>query len=178
MRKNQVQPAEDYMKIEKGILDDLSSIMGLIKSVIQDMERKNIFQWNENYPTTEVFENDILNNSLYLIRHEDGILGIIVFDENQSPEYSQIDWASKDERVLVIHRLAINPKFQGHGYARKLMDYAEEYARNKGYTAIRLDAYTGNPRTLSFYEKRDYKKTGVFYFPWMELPLNCYEKVL
>lgn len=166
------------MKIEKGILEDLSSIMGLIKSVIQDMENQDIFQWNEYYPTTEVFENDILNNSLFLVRNEDGILGIIVFDENQSPEYSQIDWISKDERVLVIHILAINPKYQGQGYARKLMDYAEEYARKHKYKAIRLDAYTGNSRTLYFYEKRDFKKTGELYFPWRELPFNCYEKVL
>lgn len=166
------------MKIEKGILEDLCLIMGLIKSVIQDMENQNILQWNEYYPTTEVFENDILNNSLFLLRNEDGILGIIVFDEKQSPEYSQIDWNSKDERVLVIHRLAINPKYQGQGYARKLMDYAEEYAGKHNYKAIRLDAYTGNSRTLSFYEKRDFKKTGELYFPWRELPFNCYEKVL
>ena len=168
----------DYVKIEKGILEDLSSIMKLIQSVIQDMESQDIFQWNEYYPTTAVFEKDIHNNSLFLIRNEDGILGIIVFDENQSPEYSQIDWISKDERVLVIHRLAINPKYQNQGYARKLMHYAEEYAREHNYSAIRLDAYTGNLRTLSFYEKIDYKKTGELYFTWRQLPFNCYEKVL
>ena len=125
-----------------------------------------------------LFRSDILNNSLFLIRNEDGILGIIVLDENQSPEYSKIDWISKDERVLVIHRLAINPKYQSQGYARKLMYYAEEYAREHNYKAIRLDAYTGNLRALSFYEKRDYKKTGELCFPWRELPFNCYEKVL
>ena len=166
------------MKIEKGVLKDLSSIMGLVKSVILDMENQSIFQWNEHYPTREVFENDILNDSLFLIRNEEGISGIIVIDENQSPEYAQVNWLSKGERVLVIHRLAVNPKYQSQGYAKKLMEYAEEYARKHSYRAIRLDAYTGNSKTLSFYERRDYKKTGEIYFPWRELPFNCYEKVL
>lgn len=166
------------MKITQGNLTDLTSIMELINSVIQAMENQHIFQWNEHYPTAATFENDLRNNSLFLMRNEDEILGIIAFDENQSPEYSQIDWITSGDRVLVIHRLAVNPKYQGQGYARKLMAYAEEYASRHNYQSIRLDAYTGNARTLNFYEKRDYKKTGELYFPWRELPFNCYEKVL
>lgn len=170
------------MKIEIGVLEDIDSIMTLLKSVIKDMESQKINQWNEFYPTAETFENDILKQSLFLIRaeenDEEGLVGMIAFDEIQPSEYSQMDWLSKNEPALVIHRLAVNPKYQGKGFARKLMDFAEDYGRNHGYKAVRLDAYTGNARTLSFYEKNGYKKTGEILFPWRELPFNCYEKIL
>lgn len=170
------------MRIEKGNLEDIGAIMDLIKAVITDMMSQNIDQWNEFYPTAEVFEEDIRNHSLFLIKgemsEEDEIIGIIVFDRNQSPEYGKINWITKEENALVIHRLAVNPKYQGQGYARKLMDYAEEHGRKENYKSIRLDAYTGNSKTISFYEKRGYIKTGEIVFPWRELPFNGYEKVL
>ncbi len=45
---------------------------------------------------------------------------------------------------MVIHRLAVDPEFQGLGLSSILMKYVENYAIKNSYFAIRLDAYTGN----------------------------------
>jgi len=42
-------------------------------------------------------------------------------------------------------------KEQGNGFARKLMDFAEDYAEKKGYTSIRLDAFSQNERVIKFF---------------------------
>jgi len=166
------------MNIVKGNLQDIALIMDLIKDNIIDMETKGIYQWNEHYPQQSIFEDDINNETLYLIKNEHECLGIIVFNEQQSPEYKEIDWLTEGEKVLVIHRLAVNPKHQKQGIARVLLDFVENIAIKKGYTSIRLDAYSGNPRALKLYENRYYKKTGQLIFPFRELPFYCYEKIL
>ena len=56
--------------------------------------------------------------------------------------------------------------------------FAENYAVVNGYTTIRLDAYSGNPRALHFYECRGYQKAGQLFFPGRELPFYGYEKIL
>lgn len=166
------------MNIIKGNIKDITSIMDLIKDNIVDMESKGIYQWNEHYPEQVIFEKDINNETLYLIKNDEECLGIIVFDEEQSPEYKEVGWLTEGNKVLVIHRLAVNPKYQKQGIARLLMNFAEDIAIKEGYTAIRLDAYSGNSRALNLYENRGYKKTGQLFFPYRELPFYCYEKNL
>jgi ribosomal protein S18 acetylase RimI-like enzyme len=58
------------------------------------------------------------------------------------------------------------------------MDFAENYAAEKGFSSIRLDAYSGNSRALNLYERRGFRRVGQFFSPRRELPFYCYEKVL
>ena len=80
--------------------------------------------------------------------------------------------------MLVIHRLVINPKHQKHGYARILMDFAEDFAKNNDYTSIRLDAYIPNERVIAFYKKRNYHISGKVFFPGRDQPFYCMEKLI
>lgn len=102
-------------------------------------------------------------------------VGIIVINEKDSPEYQGMEWSIEDSKVLFVRRLAVHPKCQKQGIARKLMDYAEKFAVENNYSSIRLDVYSGNPRAINFYEARGYKRTGQVYFPRRELPFFCYD---
>ena len=166
------------MKIRLASLKDIENIMVLIKNCIKDMETKGIYQWSEYYPTAEIFEEDIKGKSLYVMEDKDNCLGVISINEDQSPEYRELVWADKSGKILVIHRLAVNPECQKQGIGRQLMDFAENYAKEKDYSSIRLDAYSGNPRALNLYECRGYKRVGQIFFPGRELPFNCYEKIV
>lgn len=70
------------MNIVKGNIQDITLIMNLIKDSIKDMEARGIYQWNEYYPTQAIFENDINNENLYLIKKDNECLGVIVFERN------------------------------------------------------------------------------------------------
>lgn len=164
------------MQIRLASLKDIDNIMDLIKHCIKDMQSHGIYQWNESYPTAEIFEEDIKSESLYILKDKSNYLGIIAINEEQSPEYQELKWLIEAGRALVIHRLAVNPEWQKQGIARQLMDFAEKYATEKGYTSIRLDAFSENPRALNLYERRGYNKVGQVFFPNRELPFYCYEK--
>ncbi len=156
---------------------NIPDIMNLISKCISDMEARGIYQWNDYYPTIETIVKNVHSKSLYIMQNQKDCLGIISFDEAQEAEYEKITWLSDKSPVLVVHRLAVLPKWQQKGIGRKLMAFAERFAIENKYASIRLDVYSGNPRAVSFYELCGYKKTGQVYFPTRELPFYCYQKV-
>jgi len=166
------------MPINQAVFDDIHPIMTLIGDCIRHMENKGIFQWNDHYPTLKIIASDIESGSMYVLKNGGDLLGMIAINEEQSPEYGQLNWRVRSGKVLVIHRLAIDPKWQKQGIGRQLMDFAENYALENGYASIRLDAYSGNPRALQLYERRGYQKAGQLVFPLRELPFFVYEKVM
>jgi ribosomal protein S18 acetylase RimI-like enzyme len=166
------------MEIAYAVENDIERVMSLIKECIRDMESHGIHQWGEYYPTREIIQDDIENRSLYTAKEDDEVLGIIAVNEEQPPEWERVNWTPQEGRILALHRLAVKPTRQKQGIARRLLDYAEDYAADNRYTAIRLDAYSGNPRALRLYEKNQYKRVGEIRFPGRDLPFYCYEKIL
>lgn len=162
--------------IRKAEFKDLQEIKLLTEACARAMIQKGIYQWNEHYPSLQKLERDIQLQELYVLTKEDKILGIIVITPTKDEEYIPIDWLSKTENNLYIHRLATHPDYWGKGYAQKLMDFAEEVARENNYESVRLDTFSQNSRNQQFYEKRGYRRLGDIYFPKQsEHPFYCYE---
>lgn len=144
--------------------DDLSRARALISACIQHMESEGIHQWDNVYPNSDLIAADIANSTLYVATIDRECCGIIVLNDNQSPEYNSVDWSYEGNRILVVHRLTVLPHWQRKGVASSLMDFAERFADENGYEAIRLDAFTGNPGAVALYERRGYRKAGVVRF--------------
>lgn len=167
------------MVIKKASKPDLEQLLSVVKSCGQNMIEQGIFQWNENYPSKEVLLEDIELQQLWKLEDGNSIVGLIVLTEIEDPEYELVKWLTKNYKNLYIHRLAVHPKFQGKGNAKKLMDLAENYAKEKGYISIRLDTFSQNKRNQQFYEQRNYIKLESIYFPNQSVfPFYCYEKII
>ena len=162
--------------IRKAEITDLQEIKSLTEACAKAMIQKGIYQWNEHYPSREKLENDIRQEELHVLEKKNEILGIIVITPIKDEEYDPIEWLSKTENNLYIHRLATHPDHWGKGFAQKLMDFAEEMARQNNYESVRLDTFSQNSRNQQFYEARGYQKLGNIYFPKQsEHPFYCYE---
>ena len=48
------------------------------------------------------------------------------------------------EDVLVVHTLCVPPRFAGHRYGSRMVQYAKEYAAGHGCAVVRLDTYAHN----------------------------------
>lgn len=165
--------------IRKGKIEDIKSIMNLTKACAKAMIAKGIYQWNAHYPNSSAFKKDVERNELYVLETDSDISGTIVISTVMDEEYRPIEWLTKNDNNLYIHRLAIHPNLQGKGYAQQLMDFAENYAIENNYTSIRLDTFSQNKRNQKFYELRGYKRLGDIYFPKQsEFPFHCYELML
>jgi len=164
------------MKIIKGELSDLDMIFQIYLNAKQELELRGIYQWTDSYPTLSIIESDLKKGILYVMQHNNEILGAINISEEQEIEYESIKWQFDDTKVLVIHRLVIDPKHQRKGHAQKLMDFAKTFATENNYTSIRLDAYSQNNKVIEFYKKQKYHIRGNVYFPERKYPFYCIEK--
>ena len=167
------------VRIKLAKLYDLDRVKEIAEACAEKMIENNIFQWNEKYPSKEVFREDIKNNALFVARINSEIVGCIMFSSYKDDVYKNVKWISEDSNNLYIHRLAVHPKFQKKGIARKMMDYAEAFAKSKNHKSIRLDTFSKNQRNNKFYKLRGYTKLEDVFFPnQSEFPFHCYEKLI
>lgn len=162
------------MQIQLAKASDLAEIFIMVQRCINKMQRDGIDQWDEIYPGVEIFQKDIENKELFICRVQDLICGCIVLNEYQEPAYQDIDWAFRPAKVCVVHRLLVDPEYQGHGIAQALMEYVENYAKEHKYRAMRLDTFIENPRAIKFYERLAYQRSGMVTF--RKGQFICFEK--
>ncbi len=170
------QTEKEQLKIEIGTLSDLNELFQIYLNGKKELDKNGIYQWTDNYPTRSIIENDLKKDILFVLKNGEEIIGAISVSEEQEREYETINWEFDCSKILVIHRLVIDPKYQGKGYAIRLMDFAEKFANENNYSSIRLDAYSQNKRVIDFYEKRKYFIRGEVNFPEREYPFHCLEK--
>ena len=141
------------------------------------MRESGIEQWDDIYPNTATLLADLAERTTYCaFMDTEPIVGALVLNEHQEPEYSEVPWTIDGVRVAVVHRLQVHPRYQAKGIARELMGFAEERAREQGYDAIRLDAFSGNPRALRLYHGLGYRDVG--YVTFRQGLFRCFEKAL
>lgn len=165
--------------IRPATTNDLPEILNITRACAAFMISKNIFQWDENYPSRGTFKKDIDRNELWVLQEKEQLIGCIVITNLIDPEYIPIKWLTKTAHNLYIHRLAVHPEHHGKGHAQKLMHHAENYAREHSATSIRLDTFSKNLRNQEFYESRGYKRLeSIYLLEQSEHPFYCYELLL
>ncbi|WP_339835912.1 GNAT family N-acetyltransferase [uncultured Maribacter sp.] len=165
--------------IEPAKISQLNEILRMTAACRVSMEANGIYQWTEAYPSKEVFENDIVRNELFVLLNDEKIVGCIVISLSMDEEYRSIKWLTDNGRNYYIHRLAVHPEFQGKGFAQRLMDFGENFARDNNSLSVRLDTFSQNKRNQKFYELRGYTKLEDIFFPKQsQHPFHCYELVL
>lgn len=167
------------MELKVAELHEIDTIMELYKRTVQRMLANGIYQWDERYPSRELMEIDLNDQEVYWFLDDERCpVGIVVLNEYQEEVWDRNAWAFPDDRPLCVHRLVIDPQVQGKGYAIRLMEAIEAFARDKGYKSIRLDTYTGNPIAYRLYPRCGYVQRGEFSHESFPLPYALFEKVI
>ncbi|TMM59118.1 GNAT family N-acetyltransferase [Maribacter algarum] len=165
--------------IRRAKISEIPDILTICKACAAHMISNGIYQWNEHYPSAAAFEKDIERDELYVLEVNEKIIGTIVISTLMDDEYVPIEWRTPNGNSVYIHRLSIEPNLQGKGYAQKLMDFAENYAKENGFVSVRLDTFSQNKRNQKFYEARGYRRLGDIFLPKQsEHPFHCFELVL
>ncbi|WP_214823513.1 GNAT family N-acetyltransferase [Exiguobacterium sp. s28] len=158
---------------------DVDAIERLYLACKDDLLARQIFQWDDTYPNRAYFEECIKDDSVYIMKDGEELLGVVVLDEWQSPEWEAIDWCHA--RPLVIHSLMVHPEQQGQGSGKAMLRASEQLAKAEGYTSIRLDSFSGNEAACNFYKRHGYVERGSVHFdskPKGHERYICFEKAL
>lgn len=165
--------------IRRGVHEDLTPILEITKNCAVKMDAMGIYQWNENYPNRNAFIDDIKNNELLVFTKGDLLVGCIALCTKMDDVYKDVKWLTKDVKSLYVHRLAVDPQFQKKGIGKKLMDYAEDFAKKNNFISVRLDTFSKNKNNMRFYERRGYKRLEKVFFPEQSrFPFYCYELII
>lgn len=163
--------------IRKAAKGDLAEIMEIIRETVGEMRTYGNTQWDENYPQEKDFAGDISRGDLYVDERDGVVAGFICVNQVEPVEYEDLDWSSK-EQAMVVHRMAVNPKFRRKGIASGMMEYADDLARSSGIDYMKTDTYSVNPNMNALFIKCGYKFVGEMSFLAKEKPFNAYEKLL
>lgn len=139
---------------------DIEEICNLIKNATVNMERNNIFQWDNVYPTKEDFLSDIKKQQLFVGLLNEDISVLFVINKECDLAYESGKWKHPDCEYRIIHRLCVNPKYQNRNIAKDTLLYIEQELKKQDVRAIRLDVFSKNPYALSLYLNNGYIKVG------------------
>jgi len=166
------------MQIRLAVQEDVASVIELLRRIVPSMRAAGNLQWDENYPTAAVFEHDVEQRQLWVAEVDGALAGMIAVTTGQEPEYGHAGW-DVEENGVMVHRLAVDPKFRGAGMAAALMQKAEEVAMERGFPAVRTDTSVENEAAQRLFLKLGYGKTGEIGLSFRPgLRVICYEKRL
>jgi len=160
--------------ITRVAVNQLPAVMALIKQAVAQMEKQQIFQWDDIYPDAVTIEEDIQTATLFGISEDQHLAGIVALNTVEPPEYEEIEWYY--QQPLIVHRLCVHPNYQKKGIAKKLMQFAEAFARQNKYASIRLDTMVQNPIADNLYRKLHYAERGQVTF--RKGQFVCFEKAI
>ncbi len=168
--------AGDSLLFRSALPEEADEILALFRRCTQVMNRNGLFNWHSDYPGPEVISKDLNEGTLFTCRKGELLLGAVTLNEDEPVEYASLSWSMTGCRVLVVHRLAVDPRFQRKGYARQLMEFAEKLAVERAYPTIHMDVYSINKPARNLYRSMAYRELEDFYFPGFTIPFTGLEK--
>lgn len=166
--------------------DDLPAVARIYEEILDQEDSRGLSYTNwqrGKYPTLNTARNALESGTLFVMEEQDQLLGAVILNSTQLPEYDLIPWQfeAAPDQVMVIHTLVISPRFSGLGKAREMVAFCEEEGRRQRKTVMRLDTYEGNVPANAMYPKLGYRFAGHARFlfqGFLDEVLNCYEKSL
>ncbi|WMJ84865.1 GNAT family N-acetyltransferase [Oscillospiraceae bacterium LTW-04] len=148
------------MEFRKAVPSETSEVFKIYREAIIRMQASGIDQWDDIYPTQAVIEQDIANGEM-TIGLMDGIIACaFVLNDEQWEGYEGGNWLYSSLCFSVLHRLCVNPIYQGKGVAKQAIQYIETLLKSEGVDVLRLDSFPKNSNAIKLYEKLDYIKVG------------------
>ncbi len=159
-----------------GTKQDLNDICLLIQQAIGEMEKNNIYQWDDIYPARDDFEKDIDEHTLYLAYIGNTLAALYVISSDCDEQYGNAQWKYDEKTAYVLHRFCVSPRFQNQGIGKKVLRHIEEQIKGMGYESVRLDTFTENPFAQKLYLHNGYETRG--YANWRKGKFDLMEKKL
>lgn len=164
------------MEIVQAKDTDFIEILYLLRVCILDMNKKGFKHWNSVYPGPEIIREDLAKEAIYLAKEKGVCKGMVTLDNVEPEEYKAIKWSDNASNPLFMHRLAVHPIWQGKGIAIMLMNFAEEFAKQKGFDSLRIDVNITSLHAQHLCEKQKFNKAGEFYNIFQQQPFVCYQR--
>ena len=144
---------------------DIDRIMQIIADARESIGRLGVDQWQYGYPTRDIVKEDIMLERSFVALEGEDICATFALMMNGEPTYKKIycgAWIG-DGEYLALHRIAIDKNHRGKGTSAKIVEFLSQYARENGYSSIRVDTHTGNIPMRKMLEKNGFEYCGTIH---------------
>ncbi|MYL29192.1 GNAT family N-acetyltransferase [Halobacillus halophilus] len=92
------------------------------------------------------YEEEIASYPVWVIEREGEIIGAVIL--------------TFDPSCTQVANIAVDPDYQGRGLGRKLLDFAEQKALDRGYVEMRLATHVLLTENAAFYTSMGWEEVG------------------
>ncbi|MBR4919919.1 MAG: GNAT family N-acetyltransferase [Prevotella sp.] len=107
------------MKLNRATIEDFEPIIVFYDDVIERTPDIKLYaRWQKRkHPTLDGIKAYIEEGNMYTYKENDVIVGAMAVTMYQGEDYHAIEWSQQveDDKVAVIHILAVSPDVQGKG---------------------------------------------------------------
>ena len=130
--------------------EDVNEVYQLLKTVADDLHKRGIKQWIEEWKLEEI-NNLVLKQNIYVQRLEKNkeIIGLFSLEENKL-------FIDQFPKSLYLSKVSILPKYQKKGLGAKMVQKAIDIVHSQGKIIV-LDCWNGNQKLKDFYTKLGFK---------------------
>lgn len=144
------------MKIREAQIEDFGELRAFyvrLNEVI-NIRNNNLNPDNPAYPSDELIRNAISKGE-QLVGMEDGrIVAACIVNNECQKAYLGAKWkvSAGEDEFWVLHALRIAPEYEGRGFAKQMLSFIIDRAKERGIKAIRLDILEDYPVQRLYYQ--------------------------
>ena len=146
--------------IRSAAAPDIPALARMFQELVDSLQTgPNYCGWGSVYPTRQDAENSVSAGGVYFAEINGELAGSVWLNHHQEATYAGQPWLyeAENDRILVIHTLAVHPRYQRRGVASRLLETAADVAAKTGCAAIRLDVAERNTPAIRVYERAGYR---------------------
>ena len=151
--------------IRKATTKDLDGIVAIYDAIHDLIEAGKLGTgWIRSiYPTRDTAEGALARDDLYVLEEDGEVKASAIINQRQEEVYPLGNWQvpAKNEEVLVIHTMVVDPGEMSKGYARQLLRFYEDMARDMGCVSLRFDTGVTNDRARALYASIGCREVGI-----------------
>ena len=146
--------------VTRATVSDAPAVRALRDELARWMAQRGIRQWSPGDMPEEWIEVCITFGAVYLVRHDDRLVGSVTIVENDP-----LIWGKRPDPAGYIHMLMVDRGVAGHGIGRLILEWAEGSIVAAGHRLARLDCVHANVTLRAYYERAGYRFVGTKTFP-------------
>ena len=142
----------ENLRIEPATLDDLPALADLLIELFS-IERDFEPDREKQLRGLQLILEQPNRGRIFVLRNESHIIGMVNLLITIS--------TAEGGFVLILEDLVVRADHRGQGYGSRLLEYAESYAREKGFLRVTLLTDKPNLRNQEFYRRHGYQESDM-----------------
>ena len=124
-----------------------------------------INQWQgQDKPNLDNFKNLIANKNIFVLEDNKRVVStVIIYDYDLDYEKNLDGKWNSSKAYVALHRIGTLESERNKGYGRKIIEFAESYARVNNFKSARIDTHRENKSMQNLLKSMNYIYVGLVY---------------